>query len=474
MKDKKTVHFIGLCGAGMSAVARLYQEMGWEISGSDQGVYDPVKSYLEKCGMTCKIPHQAANLPANPDLIVIGRHAKLTVENNEEVRAAYQKFPDRIISFPLAIEKLTRATTNYVVVGSYGKSTCTALMAWILMHLGHNPSYFIGAIPIGMEYTSRIGSSDVFVLEGDEYPSSNTDDTSKFIYYHASSLLLTSAEHDHVNVFPTIEDYLKPFFQLIRGMDKKSTIVAGIDHPNVKQLLAVADCRIVTYGWSDQADWQPRHIKYGPVTKFDLMKNKDKVVTLQTSLIGKHNIENITGVCVFLLEHGLVSPENILEPLRTFQGIVRRLDKKSDKSSLVIYEGFGSSYTKARTAIEAIRLHYPGKRLIIVFEPHTFSWRNKNTIDWYDSVFAGSAEVLIHEPPAHGKQQHEQLTLSEIVARTQKNHPSVYPTPDFGAITGTLQELLSGNEVVLLLTSGSFDGHLQDIVEWMEKVFPGN
>ena len=468
----KKVHFIGICGVGMSAVARLYQLMGWQVTGSDQGVYDPVKSYLEKCGLTCRTPHQASNLPEEPDLIVIGRHAKLTIEKCDEVRVAYERFSEKIISFPQAIQRLTQQTRNFVVVGSYGKSTCASLMTWILKGLEIDLSYFVGAIPLDLEYTSHLGESDIFVLEGDEYPSSNEDPTSKFMYYHTSSLLLTSAEHDHINVFPAVEDYLKPFQDLIAQLQEGAKIVACIDNPNVQQLLEQTTNPVFTYGFQVDADWRPVNVRYGETTRFDLTKSGRRVVSLKTGILGKHNVQNIVGVCAFLLEHGFGPAEAIAEAVAGYRGIVRRLDKKTERSSLKVYEGFGSSYTKARTAIEALNLHFPDKKLIVLFEPHTFSWRNKNFIDWYDTVFEGVANILLYRPPTHGREQHDQLSLEEIHQRVASKYAAVFATPNYEAMVTRLGELLKGDEVVLLLSSGSFDGNLNQIVEWMETNFP--
>ncbi len=468
----KKAHFIGLCGSGMSSVAGLLQENGWQISGSDEGVYDPMKSYLEHIGLTCCSPHDPKNIPEHPDLIVIGKHAKLTVEENAEVAYAYEHYADTIKSFPEVLHELTQDTQNFVVCGSYGKSTSSALLAWCLKDNNLDPSYFVPAISFDLDTTAHKGTSDYFVLEGDEYPSANTDTTSKFLYYNASSLLFTSGEHDHINVFPTIEDYHGPYKQLLKSIPVTGKVIACIDNPYVSELILETNAHVITYSLQNTtAHYYAEHIIYSEISSFDLMHKGSHVIKLETQLLGTHNIQNIIGVCAFILEHGLLSPEQLQKSVRSFRGIVRRLDKKTQSSSVLVFEGFGSSYTKARTAIEALQLHFPDKKLHVVFEPHTFSWRNRGMIDWYRTVFDGTDSVLIYKPPTHGQETHEQLSLDEIFAEVNAHHPRAFKTPSHAEILETLGIIVQAGDVLLILTSGSFDDGIEKMVKWCEERF---
>ena len=210
----KKAHFIGIAGKGMSATALLLKQMGVAISGSDEGFYPPVSDYLKSANIPFAQGYRAANIPDDADVIIIGKNAKLRPETNDEVRAAFAS-GKLIRSFADIVHELTAHSDNIVVAGSYGKSTCTALLAWCLKSAGKDPSYFIGEVTNGFESYAQRGQGSVFVLEGDEYPSSNWDNTSKFLHYNARSVLLTSATHDHINVFPTHADYLRPFRALL-------------------------------------------------------------------------------------------------------------------------------------------------------------------------------------------------------------------------------------------------------------------
>ena len=453
----------------MSATAKLLKDLGWEVGGSDEECYPPASDYL----ISQKIPfvtgYDAKNIPANADIIVIGRNAKLSPETNEEVRAAIES-GKTIKSFPEVLGEITKDKENIVVAGSYGKSTCTALFAWCLMNAGKDPGYFIGAIPVQFEESSRIGKSKIFILEGDEYPTSHTDPRPKFAHLHPQSVLLTSADHDHVNVYPILESYLKPFEDLLKK--NNGLIAAGIDNPHVSELIAPYPNRAITYGLSGRARWSAQNIKFGETTAFKLTKDSEVVINLETKLLGRHNVENIVGVSALILEKGLLTKEELAAGVKTFLGIKRRLDLKTEKSSILIYEGFGSSYEKARSAIEAIKLHFPDRRLVILFEPHTFSWRNRAAITWYDSVFEGADKVFIGSPAEQGAQTHDQLSQEEIVERARRAGVSAEPLGNQKDALSEIRKNIKPENVLLILTSGNLGGLIQPLIKMAEENFP--
>jgi len=233
--EYKKAHFIGIAGKGMSAVALLMREAGVEITGSDEGFYPPVSDYLAAANIPFSNGYKKENIPDDADVIVIGKNAKLTKESNEEVAAAFAS-GKRILSFPDVLEEMTAGDETLVVVGSYGKSTSTALLSWCLLQSQKDPSYFIGEITNGLEAHAHLGHGNVFVLEGDEYPSANWDYRSKFLHYNPKNVLLTSATHDHVNVFPTHEEYLSPFRQLIAVLPQDGLLVVNATEPHALAL----------------------------------------------------------------------------------------------------------------------------------------------------------------------------------------------------------------------------------------------
>ena len=469
MKYSKA-HFIGIAGKGMSATALLLRQMGVRISGSDEGFYPPVSDYLKNEKIAFAEGYRKENIPEDADVIVIGKNAKLVPDNNEEVRAAMDSGKP-VRSFADLLHDMTANAETIVAAGSYGKSTCTALLAWCLKIANKDPSYFIGEITNGFDTHAHHGKGPSFVLEGDEYPASNWDDRSKFLLYNAKNVLLTSATHDHINVFPTHADYLAPFRALLGALPADGLLVVSHE-PHARALAAGLSCTVVFYGLDDKAHWHAENIGRGAETGFDLMRGKEKIVRLSTKMLGDHNIDNIVGVSAMLLEKKLLSPEQLAAGMRTFQGVKRRMELLSPSSRVPVYEGFGSSYEKARSAIDATKLHFPDRRLIIVFEPHTFTWRNRAAIAAYDDVFAGASKVFIFEPASQGAASHAQLTQDEIVARTKAANYDAEAISDPDEALQRLGGILRADDVVLLLTSGELGGLIKRIPRLAEMKFP--
>jgi UDP-N-acetylmuramate: L-alanyl-gamma-D-glutamyl-meso-diaminopimelate ligase len=498
----KKVHFIGICGKGMSSVAKLLMDSGLSVTGSDEGFYPPVSTYLTKFNIPCATPHKKENIPEDIDTIVIGKHAKLVSENNEEVAYAFelQKAGKvQIFSFPEVLEQLTKDRENLVVAGSYGKSTCTSLLAHILENSGLDIGYFIGATPITPESNAHLGTHKYFVLEGDEYPSANWDSTSKFMYYHPKSVLLTSMAHDHTNIFKTHNEFIQVFYDLINELNEKSyleednnkkfSLVLCLDDATIQNNLygiqhnlQSGNINLATYALEraefeskDPAfkiktisNYYAKNIVFGEKTTFDLIQNfgaEKKVTNFETRLLGKHNIQNIIGVCAFIIENNLLENlEDLRKGVDSFVAVEGRLNELLNNLGVKMFEGFGSSVDKARSAIEAMLLHFPGKKLKIIFEPHTFSWRNKEAIHWYDTVFKGAEKVYVYEPPHHGSNTITQSTQGEIVDRIKGSGVVVEAINDHeSAIEKISEDLDKENDIVLTLSSGNFDGLIEKL-----------
>jgi UDP-N-acetylmuramate: L-alanyl-gamma-D-glutamyl-meso-diaminopimelate ligase len=464
-------HFIGIAGKGMSATALLLRQMGVRITGSDEGFYPPVSDYLKNENIPFAAGYRKENIPDDADVVVIGKNAKLVPESNEEVRAAMESGKP-VRSFADLLHDMTAGSETVVVAGSYGKSTCTALLAWCLKSAGKDPSYFIGEITNGLERHAHLGQGKTFVLEGDEYPASNWDDRSKFLLYNARNVLLTSATHDHINVFPTHAEYLAPFRTLLSSLPPDGLLVANSREPHARALATNLSCRIVFYALDDRAHWHAANIERGAETTFDLMRGGEKIVRLSTRMLGDHNIDNIVGVSAMLLENKLLTPEELRPGISSFLGVKRRMELLSPASKVPVYEGFGSSYEKARSAIVATKLHFPDRRLVVVFEPHTFTWRNRAAIAAYDDVFAGASKVFIFEPASQGAATHAQLTQDEIVARTRAANFDAEAINDPDEALQRLSSMLRQDDVVLLLTSGELGGLIKSIPKLLETKFP--
>lgn len=472
----KKAHLIGICGAGMSAVAYLLQQDGYDVTGSDEGFYPPVSDYLTKIGLTCTVGHRPENIPDSPDLIIIGRHAKLVPETNPEVAFALTNWPDRVRSFPEVLGQLTKDRERIVVAGSYGKSTLTSLITWCLISAGKDPGWFIGAIPNGFDHSSNLGTDAPFIFEGDEYPSANFDDRPKFAHYAPQTLLLTSATHDHVNVYPTLTDYHRPFHELLEQMESSDgTLIACMDETHAANFFHGYRGPKISYGLSAGCNYSATHIELGdPLTNrpttFCLLEGITQHAEFSTHALGQHAVENIAGAAACLLGRSLVTVDQFREGVASFSGLRRRLDRVAKQSALPAFEGFGSSLEKARAAIDAIKAHMPDRRLVIAFEPHTFTWRNRAALDQYKAAFKGADSVWVFAPPGHGSQSHDQASHSEILEEISQHHTDVHPWGK-GNLVNILEGLSPEKDVLLVLSSGSFDGALPQLIDEINQRF---
>lgn len=470
MKLQKKLHVIGICGMGTSATAVLMHEHGWCISGSDGGRYEPIASYLNTQGIQFFDNFATENIPHDVDMIMVGTSAALNHESNPEVLHA-QTLGVPIRTFAEILGDLSRETENIIVAGSYGKSTCTALLAHIFETAKLSPSYLTGGIPLNSNKTSQKGESNYFIIEGDEYPHHQTEMKSKFMFYNPHDVLLTSAEHDHINRFPTEESYLHAYKEFISTLPKDGLLIYAHTHPHTSYLATQTVSRSVSYGIED-GEYYANNIKYNEITSFDIYKNNDHIGTFCMQVLGSHNIENIIGCVALCLEKNIISIDQLQNAIASFKGVARRLDKKSENTRIPIYEGFGSSYTKAKTAIQAIKLHFPKKDIITIFEPHTFGWRNIENIHWYDNVFNGSKSVLVYKPGEHGSSTQTELTQKQILDHLSTAEYSAVGISSEKECFDYLDQKITNNSIILILTSGTLDGMTTSIPKYIEEKFP--
>ena len=462
-------YFLGIAGAGMSALASVLASEGHNVTGSDSGVFAPISDYLDARGIQWRDGFDARRIPAGLDAAIVGSSAKLDLAHNPEM-AELIRLGIPQYSFAQYLGRHTQGRDNLVITGSFGKSTLTALCAVILREAGQDPGYFVGAVPLDLEETGHGGTDKTFLIEGDEYVISDTDRRSKFALYHPKAVMISSLIHDHINVFPTLADYERPFAELIDSLPAKALLVCA--HPFEGLHRLTQGRNVVWYGREACPGYYAENLVIGEISCFDLVTPAGLRIGLETELLGLHNIENLVGAAALLLERGEINAAALQRGARKFRGVARRLDKKTRTSRVPVYEGFGSSYEKARSAIDAIKLHFPGRPTLVVFEPHTFSWRNAQALTWYDTVFDGVSQVLLLPPPGHGAQGHDQLSQSQIAERISATGVPVRPMADGEAVLGQFKCPLAGDEVVLLLSSGPLDGLAKSLPALMDSRYP--
>jgi UDP-N-acetylmuramate: L-alanyl-gamma-D-glutamyl-meso-diaminopimelate ligase len=462
------VYFLGIAGAGMSALASMLISEGVEVTGSDEAVFPPVSDYLDRLGIAWRSGFNASALPEDIDAAVIGSSAKLGLASNPELAEIVRRGVPRF-GFADYLGRHTKDRDNVVIAGSFGKSTLTALAAVMMREAGRDPGYFVGAVPLDLPTTGHAGTDPTFLIEGDEYVIGADDRRPKFALYHPRAALISSIVHDHVNVYPTMADYEAAFAGLIEQLPRDALLVCADAYEPLHRL--TRGRKVVWYGLKRCEGYWVDRIKVGETTCFDLVTPSGERIVLATELLGLHNIENIVGAAALLLERGAVDARAVQGAAARFRGVARRLDKKTQGSRVPAYEGFGSSYEKARSAIEAIRLHFPQRPTVVVFEPHTFSWRNAAALAWYDHVFEGVSRVLVLAPPAHGADGHAQLGQGEILARIRATGVAAAGVASADEVLVDLGANLKGEEVVLLLSSGPLDGLTASLPAMLDQRF---
>ncbi len=361
-----------------------------------------------------------------------------------------------VTSFPELIGEITAGRRNTVVAGSFGKSTCSALMAHVLRQAGHDAGWMIGAISPSLPATGHWGSEPQVVLEGDEYIVGPADRRSKFALYHPRDVLLTSLVHDHVNVFPTFADYEAPFRELLRLLPADGLLVAR-EHPAIRAIAGEAAAASSGTTPSAATAGGRRTVVYGETTRFTLMRPDGGRLALSTVLLGEHNIENIVGVSAYLLERGLVSEPALQAAVASFGGIRRRLDRLTGASLVPVIEGFGSCLRKGplghRSPAAALSAPAADRG---VRAAHLLL------------ALARCAELVRHglrgrrpradRAPANPRGADPiTSTFEEILARTAATGVPVQGVRTADEAIGALSGL-AGNEVVLLLSSGPLLG----------------
>ncbi|MBM3609315.1 MAG: hypothetical protein FJX29_12845 [Alphaproteobacteria bacterium] len=465
-----SAHVIGIGGVGMSATAKLLRDSGVRVTGSDEAVYPPISDVLREEKLDCRTPYAASNIPPDVECFVIGKNAKLVPQSNGEVAAAFATGRP-VLSFAEALGILARGKQTIVAAGSFGKTTSVSMLVHLLGETGHDPSWMIGAAPLSPPSSAGLGAGPHFLLEGDEYPSSNTDDRSKFLHYHPSHLIVTPLAHDHVNVFPSIESYLAPFSQLVDMLPADGALFVSTSGDLSGRFLASHGRAHETFGIVS-GGWHVRDVEWGERSSFTLVHKGRDVVRASTVQLGVHNIENMVGVGAFAISRGIVTPQEFAGAMGSFKGIRRRLDRKSERTRIPVFEGFGSSYDKARSAIAAMTLHFSDRRLIVVFEPHTFSWRNRSTMHWYDDVFDGAAKTFIWHPAQQGAATHGQVTQADIVARIAAADYEVEALGDAQSARDAIIASIDEDCAVLFLTSGNLGGLIESVPARLEELYP--
>jgi UDP-N-acetylmuramate: L-alanyl-gamma-D-glutamyl-meso-diaminopimelate ligase len=462
------VHLIGIGGTGMGAVAGLLSGAGHDVRGSDAAVYPPMSEQLAELGVPVMMPYSEDNLSWQPDLVVVGNvHSK---DHVEVVAAQARGIP--LTSFPAVIgEYLLDGKRPIVVCGTHGKTTTTSLIAHILTEAGHDPSLFVGGVPVTLGRGYRIGKGADFVLEGDEYDTAFFDKGPKFLHYRTETAVLTSVELDHVDIFPSFDAVREVFKKLIAAIPSSGLLVVCADSPDALALARHAACRVEPYSVVDDGNEPPQEVawwatncevnKSGRVA-FDVFHRVsgrgERVEHFESLLVGRHNVENCVAAIAIARSRGVPVPE-IQRGVASFAGVRRRQELRGIAGGVTVLDDYAHHPTAVRETLKALRKRFPKRRLIAVYEPRSATSRRKTFQAEYGSAFSQADEVIVgklFDPskiPAADRFDPERLALDLHRSGTKAAY-----VPDVDTIVKQLAGSAAPGDVVCVLSSGSFDG----------------
>ena len=456
MDQIKKIHMIAICGTGMSSLAGMLKSSGYEITGSDDNVYPPVSTQLDKLGIPYFKGFKPSNLDHHPDLVIVGNAMS---RGNPEVEAMLDRGLKHT-SFPQALSDFyLKGKHSIVVAGTHGKTTTSAVIAWTLECAGLDPSFMVGGITKNFHSNYKLGLGKYFVVEGDEYDTAFFDKTPKFLHYRPRSALITSLEFDHADIYQDLDQIREEFRRFIKLIPQDGLLVACIDDPRVRELVQKVRVPLETYGFSREAQWRAEDLKFSEKgTEFTIYRGKEVFGNFFTGTMGRHNVQNLLGSAVLLAGLGL-SAKEIQEGLETFQGVRRRQELVGSVGDIIVLDDFAHHPTAVRETLQAVRSRYPGRRLWSIFEPRSATNRRNVFQKEYVRAFKEADIVIIadvHLPekaPEGARFSPDQL--AEDLTREGKNARHISGTDQ---IIAYVMERVRPGDVILCMSNGGFDG----------------
>ena len=434
----------------MASVAAALQDRGFKVTGSDENVYPPMSNFLQEKGITAKEGYRAENIPADADVVVIGNAMK---RGNPEVEAVlnrklfYLSLPEVLKNYFL------RGRHNLVVTGTHGKTTTTALLAWIMEKVGRNPGYLIAGLPKNFGQGARLNDSKYFVIEGDEYDTAFFDKRSKFIHYLPELLIVNNIEFDHADIFKDLDEIKLSFRRLLNIVPQNGMVLLNGDDPNCVEVAKDCLAQMVEVGFSKNCAERIRDVAYSSAgSRFKLGEE-----TFEIPLIGEFNVHN-AAMAVMAARFYDVPTAKIYSALKSFAGVARRLEVRGEVRGVKVIDDFGHHPTAVAHTLEALRHSYRGQRLWAVFEPRSNTTRRAvfqeqlpEAFKFADGVFISQVAKLEQIP------ENERLKPERVVAAIAKDGRCAFYERNADAIVDRIVPMLRPKDVVVVFSNGGFD-----------------
>ena len=474
MTETKHVHVIGIGGSAMAPLAGMLRESGFRVTGSDSGVYPPASTLLEGLGISFFNTFDAAHMQPAPDLAVI---ANIIARGNPELEEVLdRRIPYR--SLPEMLEEVFLPGKHSIVVsGTHGKTTTTAMLAWIFHSAGKRPNFLVGGVAENFGKSYGLGGGEEFILEGDEYETAFWDRGAKFFHYHPDDLIVTSLEYDHADIYPDFETYQLAFRRLVNLVPRRGRVVIWGDTeesgPALRRAAEKAFCPVETYGFAAENDWVAGDFAIeGELMRFRVARRGQLFGEFSLTATGKHNALNAMAAMAVAQGRG-ISAEQIAEALATFRSVKRRTDVKGEIGGILVVDDFAHHPTAVKATIEAARGRWPGRRLWAVLEPRSNSMRRRVFQDALPKALALGDRVIlggVYRAQQLGEDNRMDPEAVAASVRALGKDAHVFSSSD--AIAEHLAANAKPGDLLLIMSNGSFDGLCEKLLKRLSPARP--
>ena len=437
-------HFIAIGGAAMHNLALALHNKGYQVTGSDDAIFEPSKSRLDKKGL---LPQELGWFPekitSHIEAIILGMHAK--ADNPELLKA--QELGLKIYSYPEFLYEQSKNKTRVVIGGSHGKTTITSMILHVMHYHNIEVDYMVGAQLEGFDTMVHLThDNDFIVLEGDEYLSSPIDRRPKFHLYQPNIALLSGIAWDHINVFPTFENYVEQFEIFVNQITKGGILVYNEEDETVKKVAEESTNTIRRMPYSTP--------EYSVEDGTTLLETPEGAMPIE--VFGAHNLNNLAGA-KWICQNMGVDEADFYEAIASFKGASKRLEKIAEGKGKVAYKDFAHSPSKVAATTQAVKNQYPNRKLIACLELHTYSSLNAEFLKEYEGALdAADVAVVFYSPDAVKIKQLEEVSYEQIAQSFKRNDLIIYTNPtDFKEY---LFKQNFDNSALLLMSSGNYGG----------------
>jgi UDP-N-acetylmuramate: L-alanyl-gamma-D-glutamyl-meso-diaminopimelate ligase len=469
-REMKHIHMIGIGGSAMAPLAGMLRERGYKVTGADAGVYPPASSLLESLGITYAASFDPKNLTPTPDLIVVGN--AISRGNVEVEEMLDRKLPHR--SLPEILEEeFLPGKHSIVVSGTHGKTTTTAMLAWIFHVAGKRPDFLVGGVAENFGKSYGLAGGAEFILEGDEYDSAYWDKAAKFLHYQPDDLIITSIEFDHADIYSDFDVYQLAFKRLVNLVPRRGRVIVWGDAAAGEAPGKAAEkafCPIITYGFDPGNDWVASDVSIvDDQMHFRVHYKGEPFDEFSLSASGRHNVLNALAAVVVAQGRG-IRADSIHSALATFQSVKRRMDVKGEINNILVVDDFAHHPTAIRATIEAARLRWPNRRLWAILEPRSNSMRRRVFQDALPQALAlGDRVILDTVHRASQLSDNQRLDPETIAATVRQLGKDARVLPSAEAIVDFLAAEARPNDLLLIMSNGSFDGLCEKLVRRLQN-----